>query len=199
MFEPIDIYISNKYTYQDYLKLNFKVDSPNNVWKKAIDIFKDRIGTRYFLAIDKLMEKKDICEMRKYGFAIVTLQCSLIDTFAKFRYGAHKQKNEERFENFLMENFIFGDNAEFLAERIYKDIRCGIVHSGSTDNKSGLSSERIELVSVLPNGAISLDLIILQEKLEKYFNKYIKQLKNEEEYELRKNFVNTMNEVCKAN
>ena len=200
MFEPIEVYISDKYTYQDYLKLDFKVDSPNNVWKKAIDIFKDRIETRYFLAIDKLMEKKDRYEMRKYGFAIVTLQCSLIDTLAKFRYGSDKQKNEERFENFLMENFIYGDNAKLFAERIYKDIRCGIVHSGATDNKSGLSCEMRELVSFLSdNKSISLDLIILQERLEKYFNKYIKQLKNEEEYELRKNFVNTMSEVCKAN
>ena len=30
MFEPIEVYISDKYTYQDYLKLNFKVDSYNN-------------------------------------------------------------------------------------------------------------------------------------------------------------------------
>ena len=92
MFEQIEVYISDKYTYQDYLKLNFKVDSYNNVWNKAIDIFKDRIETRYFFAIDKLMEKKDIYEMRKYGFAIVTLQCSLLDTLAKFRYGLDKQK-----------------------------------------------------------------------------------------------------------
>ncbi len=198
MFEPIEVYISDKYTYQDYLKLNFKVDSPNNVWKKAIDIFKDRIETRYFFAIDKLMEKKDRYEMRKYGFAIVTLQCSLIDTLSKFRYGSDKQKNEERFENFLMENFIFGDNAKLFAKKIYKDIRCGIVHSGATDNKSGLSSERIELVSILPNGAICLDLIILQEKLKQYFNVYIEKLKDKEEVKLRQNFVYTMNIVCKV-
>lgn len=162
MLEPIGTYISDKYTYEDYLKLNFKIDSPQNIWEKAIDIFEDRIVTRYFLAIDKLMERKDIYSMCKYGFAIVTLQCSLIDTLAKFRYGKDKQRNKERFEDFLKEYFIFGSDSEELAKKVYKDIRCGIVHSGATDNKSGLSSEMIELVSVLSNGGISLDLSILQ-------------------------------------
>lgn len=78
MLEPKGTYISDKYTYEDYLELNFKVDSPKNIWKKAIDIFVDRIVTRYFLAIDKLMERNDRYAMRKYGFAIVTLQCSLM-------------------------------------------------------------------------------------------------------------------------
>lgn len=198
MREPIGTYISNQYTYEDYLNLNFKVDSPKDTWEKAIDIFVDRIVTRYFLAIDKLMERKDIYSMRKYGFAIVTLQCSLIDTLAKFRYGKEKQRNKERFEDFLKEYFIFGFGAEELAEKVYKDIRCGIVHSGATDNQSGLSSEMIELVSVLPNGAISLDLIILQEKLKEYFDIYKEKLRDKEEYMLRQNFVYTMNIVCKA-
>lgn len=198
MIEPIGTYISDKYTYEDYLELNFKVDSPKNIWKKAINIFVDRIVTRYFLAIDKLMERDDRYAMRKYGFAIITLQCSLIDTLAKFRYGADKQKNKERFENFLKEYFIFGDNAEILVRKIYEDIRCGLVHSGATDNKSGLSCECIELISLLPNGAISLDLTILQEKLKRYFFEYVQNLTKKKETELRKNFVYTMNIVCKA-
>lgn len=195
---PTATYISEKYTYEDYLELDFKLNSSEDVWKKAIDIFIDRIKSRYFYAIDKLMENKNGCEMLKYGFAIVTLQCSLIDTLAKFRYGADKQKNEERFENFLKEYFIFGDNAEILARKVYKDIRCGLVHSGSTDNMSGLSCHLFELVTVLENGAISLDLIIMQNKLNEYFKSYIKKLKSKEK-ELRKNFVYTMDEVCKAN
>ena len=191
-------YISEKYTYEDYLELGFNLNSPENVWEKAIDIFIDRIKSRYFYAIDKLMENKSGYEMLKYGFAIVTLQCSLIDTLAKFRYGAKKQGNKEKFENFLKEYFIFGYNAEILARKFYKDIRCGLVHSGSIDNMSGLSCHLFELVTVLENGAISLDLIIMQNKLNEYFKSYIKKLKSNEK-ELRKNFVYTMDKVCKAN
>lgn len=198
MLEPIRTYISEKYTYEDYLELNFELNSPAKVWEKAIDIFVDRIVTRYFLAIDKLMERTDIYAMRKYGFAIVTLQCSLMDTLSKFRYGAAKKGNQDRFTSFLKEYFIFGENSKRLAEKVYKDIRCGIVHAGATDNKSGLSCECVELITLLPNGAISLDLIILQEKLKKYFYEYVQSLLNKKESELRENFVYTMNEVCKA-
>lgn len=198
MLEPIGIYISDKYTYEDYLELNFKVDSSEKIWEKAIDIFVDRIVTRYFLSINKLMERTDRYAMRKYGFAIVTLQCSLIDTLAKFRYGANKTRNKERFTTFLNEYFIEGENSKYLADRVYEDIRCGIVHSGATDNKSGLSCECMELISLLPNGAISLDLIILQEKLKKYFLEYVQNLTKKKETELRKNFVYTMNIVCKS-
>ena len=144
------------------------------------------------------MERTDRYAMRKYGFAIVTLQCSLIDTLAKFRYGANKTKNKERFTTFLNEYFIEGENSKYLADRVYEDIRCGIVHSGATDNKSGLSCECMELISLLPNGAISLDLIILQEKLKKYFLEYVQNLTKKKETELRKNFVYTMNIVCKS-
>ena len=165
MFQPIATFISEKYIYEDYLNLNFKLDSPENVWNKAVDIFIDRINSRYFYAIGKLMENESRYEMLKYGFAIVTLQCSLIDTLSKFRYGADRQNNEKKFKDFLKEYFIFGANAEVLAKKVYKDIRCGLVHSGSTDNKSGLSCEMIELVSFLPNNEdLSLDLLILQEK-----------------------------------
>ena len=198
MFQPIATFISEKYTYEDYLNLNFKLDSSEDVWNKAIDIFIDRINSRYFYAIDKLMENESRYEMLKYGFAIVTLQCSLIDTFSKFRYGRKYLGNKERFTTFLKEYFLSDFNKEELARKIYEDIRCGLVHSGATDHKSGLSCEMIGLVSFLPNNeGISLDLLILQEE-EKYFDEYIKKLKDKKEDELRKNFVYTMNEVCKV-
>lgn len=199
MFQPIATFISENYTYEDYLKLKFELNSPEDVWEKAIDIFVDRIVSRYFLAIDKLMEKTDRYEMRKYGFAIVTLQCSLIDTLAKFRYAPDKNQNKKAFIDFLNENFTFGDKSENFAKKIYIDIRCGIVHSGATDGKSGLSCECIDLVSLLPNGSISLDLIILQKELKEYFDRYVQDLKNKEKDKLRQNFVLTMNVVCKVN
>lgn len=198
MLKPIKTFISDKYTYEDYLNLRFELNSTEDIWKKAIEIFVDRIESRYFFAIDKLIENPDRNQMRKLGFAIVTLQCSLIDTLSKFRYGLNKQKNQERFTSFLQEYFIFDSNAEVLAKKVYKDIRCGLVHSGSTDNMSGLSCDLRKLVTILPNEAISLDIIVLDNKLRSYFSEYIKKLKDKEESELRENFVQIMNEVCKV-
>lgn len=200
MFQPIATFISEKYTYEDYLKLNFELNSPEDVWEKAIDIFIDRINSRFFYAIDKLIENKDRYEMLKYGFAIMTLQCSLIDTFAKFRYGSNKQA--ERFYKFLKEYLIYNIDEEEkkIATKFYKDIRCGLVHSGSTENMSGLSCDSVDLITTIKNGDkefISVDIFIMDKKLRKYFKEYIKKLKNKD-VELRKHFVKIMNYVCKV-
>lgn len=199
MFQPIATFISEKYTYEDYKTLHFRVDSPEYVWEKAIDIFIDRINSRFFYAIDKLMENKDRYEMLKYGFAIMTLQCSLIDTFAKFRYGSNKQT--ERFYKFLEEYLIVKSNdQQKLVKKFYKEIRCGLVHSSSTENMSGLSCESRDLITTIKNKDkefISVDIFIMDKELRKYFKEYIKKLKNKDA-ELRKNFVKIMNHVCKV-
>ena len=49
MFLPSMTFLSDKYTYEDYLKLNFRLDSPDDIWEKAIDIFKSRVESRFFL------------------------------------------------------------------------------------------------------------------------------------------------------
>ena len=199
MFEPIATYISEKYTYEHYQKLNFKLDSPEDVWEKSIDIFIDRINSRFFYAIDKLLGNKDRKEMLKYGFAIMTLQCSLIDTLAKFRYGSNNQT--ERFYNFLKEYLLFDiDEKDDIAKKFYKDIRCGLVHSGSTENMSGLACDSYDFITNIKNKDtefISVDIFILDKKLRKYFDEYIKKLKNKDD-ELRKNFVKIMDHVCKT-
>lgn len=201
MLEFMKTFISDEYTYENYVDLQFKENSTEEVWKEAIKIFVSRINSRYFCAIDKLMKGENVRGMLTYGFAIVTLQCALIDTFAKFRYGPDKTKNSDRFISFLEEYLIPDGKEEKLAKRVYKDIRCGLVHSGSTANKSGLSCHLPQLVTVLDKtkkkGPISLDLVVLDRKLREYFNEYINKLKDKE-CELRKNFVYTMDMVCKV-
>ena len=63
--KPKETYISDKYKYEDYLELDFNINSPTKVWNKAIDIFKSRIESRYFYAIKKLMNKHNKKEMIK--------------------------------------------------------------------------------------------------------------------------------------
>ncbi len=103
------------------------------------------------------------------------MQCSLIDTLSKFRYGPKHPGCRDRFITFLDEYSVKNSNIENVAVKIYEDIRCGIVHSGATDNKSGLTSEGINLVLLLPDKkSISLNLLILQDKIENYFKDYTK-------------------------
>ena len=50
------IYISGKYTKPDYLNLHLQIDSPQAKWNKAIEIFEDRIGGRFFTPISELLQ-----------------------------------------------------------------------------------------------------------------------------------------------
>ncbi len=202
MILPVATYISEKYTYEGYLRLNFKLDSTEEIWEEAINIFTDRINSRIIYGIDKLIANKNKHEMLKYGFPIMILQCSLIDTFAKFRYGSDNQT--KRFKDFLMEYLLFDfkeEEKEKIAKKFYKDIRCGIVHSGSTENMSGLSCDSLNLITTMKEKDrefISVDIFIMDKKLREYFAEYKEKLKDKEQYELRKNFVKIMNGVCKA-
>lgn len=202
MILPVETYISEEYTYKDYLRLNFKLDSTEDIWEEAINIFIDRINSRIIYGIDKLIANKNKYEMLKYGFSIMILQCSLIDTLAKFRYGSDRQA--KRFKDFLKEYLLFDFNEEEkekIANKFYADIRCGLVHSSSTENMSGLSCDSLSLITIMKEKGkefISVDIFIMDNKLRQYFKKYIKKLKDREQYELRKNFVKIMDIVCKV-
>lgn len=216
MFINGDLYISEKYKLSDYIALNLNINSHTEVWGKAIDIFISRINGRYFNAINKLSDNGDIEEMQKYGFSIMSIECLLIDTLVKFRYGPIRinnhlnrddrfkkirfnQENKIRFmkflSEFLSEEFAEGKNAE----KFYKDIRCGIVHFGTTENTSRLTCDSDKLIKLLENGDISVDVNILYNKLERYFQKYINDLKDINQRKLRENFIITMNYLCLCN
>ena len=201
MILPVAKYISEKYKYEDYLKLNFKMDSEEEIWEEAIKVFTDRINSRIIYGIDKLIVNKSREEMLKYGFSIMILQCSLIDTFAKFRYGSNRQT--KRFKKFLEEYLLSDFNyeeKEKVANKFYEDIRCGLVHSGSTENMSGLTCDSSKLITTMKEKDkefISVDILIMDKKLREYFEEYKKKLKDKEQDELRKNFVKIMDVVCK--
>lgn len=211
-----ELSIADGYTLSDYKRLEFNINSSRDIWKTAIDIFISRIKGRYFDAIDKLSDNGNIEEMQKYGFSIMTIECLLIDTLVKFRYGPiiinsnynkddrfkkvkFNQENRIRFKKFLSEclseEFAEGQNAE----KFYTDIRCGIVHFGTTENTSRLTCDSNRLITVLENNDICVDVNILNDRLKRYFINYIEELKDINQKKLRENFVITMNYLCLCN
>ena len=47
MILPVATYILEKYTYENYLRLNLKLDSTEEIWEEVINIFTDRINSKY--------------------------------------------------------------------------------------------------------------------------------------------------------
>jgi hypothetical protein len=126
-------------------------------WATAIKLFDERVQDFYIKPIDKIIKPN----IRKgEGFAILTLQCALIEMFAGFRQGKihnHRKPNsgglkyeykysddcfviflqtEEIFENhFWIKDKATGDkkpNPLISAKDFYAKVRCGLMHEART-------------------------------------------------------------------
>ena len=77
-----EIYLSNTDKLKDYLGLELNMNSSERVWRRAIQIFKNRMQSRYFNAIDKLSQDGNKESVFTYGFSMIAIQCLLIDTLS---------------------------------------------------------------------------------------------------------------------
>lgn len=70
--------ISASYTVDDWKGLAFSSEVD---WELAVDMFRDRLKTRYLDHIDLLISRKTS------GFAVLSLDCVLVETLQQFRKG----------------------------------------------------------------------------------------------------------------
>lgn len=129
-------------------KASLKPGESPEEWARAFDdFFVERLKTRYFDPIEKIRElKKDLGE----GFAIVAIQCSLIEFLGAIRTGqayvhrselnGRKKTDQEytssggMFISFLTDNAPFSRvfTTKALAEDFYYGVRCALLHEART-------------------------------------------------------------------
>ena len=215
-------FISVKFSREDYLNLNLQVNSNQNKWSKAIEILKDRFYGRYFDVIENLYvdwseyktsrrKRINYFKVEKNGFTIMAIICLLIDAFYQFKYGLESSSDlspltgrtgvTRNYIEFLKTEFVdvFGQNEEWLADKFYDHIRCGILHSAQTKGCSKLAFDRNDVVSaVYENNStgIRVNIIEFYKKVKKHFGDYVDSLENGYDIQLRNNFIVKMNYVC---
>lgn len=185
-------YISEKYSKDDYVNLHLDINSNNDTWKIAIDIFTSRFNERYFNPIKKLLK----CP-RKNGFAIMALNCLLIDTFYQFENGVNSTSihNKEKYVSFLLNNLSSIIASEDIAIKFYKSIRCGILHSAQTKDGSTLCYKSNDAIEYRNNhNSINVNVCKFSDEMLIYFNNYISRL-NSGYLNTRKNFIKKMNYI----
>lgn len=187
-------------------------------WGTAFEIFEDRIRYRFLDAID-VMQKDDndhyfnTCQ-RRFGFAMMALDCLLIETLAQFYGGwedsiaaqkALKIDNKCFYTKFLTKKSfvltsVFDQNT---ADAFYRTIRCGILHQAETKEDSTIRyyddiDNSDEPFTLLDDGK-SLRIhwsnfhpLVLQE-----FEAYCARLRNDEESDLRDKFKRKMDFICR--
>lgn len=141
--------IAGNYTVGDWTKLNLTSpevwDAPD--WKIAISIFETRIQKRFIEPIDELIkidrERFDaFAEGRNeegptFGFAILALDCLLIETLQGVSEGLikHTDESAELFVSFLESSNSLKRHFSRpgSAKQFYSNYRCALLHRGSTE------------------------------------------------------------------
>lgn len=101
-----------------------------------------RISERFIEPIDFLIETDEakLPTERRFGFAILALDCLLVETLGAFIDGLEdtRGKSEPTFCRFLMKRPRFASvfTSETLAKQFYIEFRCGILHQAEVGWRS---------------------------------------------------------------
>ena len=200
----------------------------NENWDDMIQIFRDRINNRYLTAVQALIQADQMPCRKQFGFAIMALDCLLVETLHQFYKGIQKSpggrgRNAGRIEGRRRTIAELGRNGQFYAEFFttasskfkpyfdshemaavifYEDIRCGILHSGETQNRSLIrvhksGDDKTKLFEMIEGGkGIILYRDTFHRLLKEEFCEYCTRLAQVENHELRRLFVKKMGYVC---
>jgi hypothetical protein len=138
-------------------KAGLVVGGPPEPWATAFrDFFLERLRTRYFAPIDILRKRESHRRngqnaWQGEGFAIVALQCSLIEFLGSTLEGSHYKFRRNK--NIPLGNYEYDDSKDLfvrflttappfkavftkaLAQDFYANVRCGLLHEARTKNR----------------------------------------------------------------
>ena len=219
-----DMKIAGNLTISNWNELskNLNCISDDN-WSDAFQYFEKRIRTRYINPIKSILE---IGDNLGEGFAVVNLQCSLIETIESFINGCKSEYNTTIRKTQWKKGttIIFNSNKEifisFFNSRtpfkelnidgglFYQDVRCGLLHETQTKNnwkircdtaESGLAYQEI-------NNRNIVEKIIHRENFQIYLEKLIARYRisiiTRADFdgipacELRENFIAKFSHIC---
>jgi hypothetical protein len=171
-------------------------------WETAVSIFEHRIRGRFSDAIEFLIaddEPRPVRE-RRWGFAVLTLDCLLVETLQAFRRGLTdtRGKSRELCVQFLTERTAFKSffTSQDSAIRFYYEFRCGLSHNAQTFG-TGLVWSVGPLLTM--NGTqIIVNRTAFHLALVAELNEYLAALRNGAAHELRQNFRTKMDFIAEG-
>ncbi len=185
--------ISRNFTIKDWKALDLSVEES---WEPAVEMFKDRLETRYLEHIRHLLP------MKTSGFAVLALDCALIETMENFRRGTRTTpygKGKEYFVSFLTSpNFAQHFTTE-RAQIFYKQIRCGLLHQSEAGKLSRIKrGGSLPLVSdTTDKKSLILNKVLFHDLLEDEIKLYYADLRSGTTPEWRPNFRRKMDGICR--
>jgi len=182
--------------------LSLSLDDPmSKDWDKAIDVFRARIYSRFIDAADVLvsMDEKQPINKRRFGFAILAIDCAVVETLGAFQEGLTNTdtKSKATFAKFLTTSPGFKKHFTLdLAKQFYIDFRCGILHQAETGGGSKVWSVG-ELLRD-DAGRLTVNRTKFHEQVKTDIEAYIAALRDMKNSTLRTNFRKKMKFICRA-
>ncbi|MBA3531551.1 MAG: hypothetical protein H0T73_06465 [Ardenticatenales bacterium] len=191
--------ISPRYTDKDWRALDLTANNEHD-WQKGIDIFVDRIQGRFLNIIEAIEQSGDTRVRLFSGFAIMGLDCLLIETLEQFRQGVEKTpkgKGGDHFEKFLT-HYFHPDFDTARVKKFYKTIRCGILHQAEILEDSRIRIDYPQIVADSPTKkGLFINRKLFHRKLLEVFEGYVHELREGKNLTLRENFKTKMNYICR--
>lgn len=173
----------------------------NPDWDRGILILEHRLRGRFAEVVAFLIaeDEKRPPNERRFGFAILTIDCLLVETLEAFRQGLTdtRRKSEQLCTSFLTQRPVFkpffpGD----LATRFYKEFRCGIVHNAQVFG-TGLVWSVGPLLK-LDGNRITVNRTAFHEALMQELADYLGELRNPTNTDLRNKFRTKMDFIAEG-
>jgi len=185
--------ISRKYTVDDWKALTFKDEAE---WGKAVEMFVDRLRTRYLEHIEALLERPTS------GFAVLSLDCVLIETLQQFHTGARKtpeRKGAQYFSDFLTSGLFGNYFDKNSAKLFYETIRCGLLHQSEAEGNSRVKrgNGRPLVAYTDDHKGVIVNVTSFHELVSNTIDAYTQELRKPRS-ELRKAFRTKMTFICRV-
>jgi len=186
--------IAKNITGEQFLRLD--LSSAGKDWSKAILMLRLRITERFIEPTDKLIELESSipAKGKKYGFAILALDCLLCETIQSFYEGVENSKGHSKqlFVKFLRErqNFKSHFTSDADAEDFYINFRCSLLHQAQTSGSTKVWALG-PLIKRL-NGETKVNRLVFHQALKDEFELYISLLSESVNSALRSHFIKKM-------
>jgi hypothetical protein len=189
----------------DWQALGMTPESTKDAWNEAVAMFRKRVD-RFLEPVNALMSSNDTKTILFSGFAIMALDCLLIETLQSFRNGrpnpvkANDRLSSKMIVDFLTQRPLFNtyfDN-ETKAKLFCDHFRNGILHQGEIKSSGRIRIDTLEMIMPSDdNQSFVVNRWIFHDALVKEVESYINELIDGKDKELRRNFIKKMNEISR--
>lgn len=198
--------IAPEYRSSDWHALDLD-NAHSDDWETAVSILETRIRARFLQPIDAIIDHVDPQVAEFSGFAIIALDCLLVETLGQFYLGLEQtgwRQAQAVFEEVLLGSKRFvNDFKSGDVVGVFRDhFRDGILHQAETKGQSLVRFGEPCMIEYVDAADVEAGLVVdrnrFHESLCLEFADYVEKLRDPTNTELRRRFRTKMDAIAKT-